>query len=78
VLVLVELVAGGHAVGTVVLVEEDQNTKYSELLLKYFLAEGIAQENGICVVSADDNPVKLLECKRERERKSPIQSVAMD
>eukprot|EP01135_Chromosphaera_perkinsii_P010998 Nk52_evm32s2309 gene=Nk52_evmTU32s2309 len=37
-----DLFGGGIAVGTVVLLEEDINTSYAHVLLKYFLAEGIA------------------------------------
>lgn len=60
---VIDLVGGGHAVGTVVLVEEDRNTKYAELLLKYFLAEGIAHDNAVCLISADESPATFLECK---------------
>jgi len=61
-----DIVGGGHAVGTIVLVEEDRNTKFAELLLKYFVAEGITQENTVCLISAEEDPAIFLDCKTAR------------
>ncbi|GAB1607936.1 elongator complex protein 4-like [Argonauta hians] len=44
------LLGGGVAVGSVVLVEEDSYGQYSELLLKYFLSEAVV--TGQCIVLA--------------------------
>jgi len=62
-LIFIEILGGGIPVGSVVLIEEDQNTKYAELLMKYYLAEGVVATNGICLVSGDDSPNALLECR---------------
>jgi elongator complex protein 4 len=47
-------------VGTLLLVKEDQHTRYSQILLRYFLAQGVAHGHGVLVASADEAPQELL------------------
>ncbi|XP_066150945.1 elongator complex protein 4 isoform X1 [Euwallacea fornicatus] len=54
------LLAGGLPVGTVVLVEEDFRGLHSKVLLKYFLAEGLASKHSILIASQDVNPSSIL------------------
>jgi elongator complex protein 4 len=44
------------AVGTILLIEQDQNTEFYNLLMKYFLSEGVAAEHGVFLASCDENP----------------------
>ncbi|XP_011360849.1 elongator complex protein 4 isoform X1 [Pteropus vampyrus] len=70
-----QLLGGGLAVGTVLLIEEDKYNIYSPLLFKYFLAEGIISGHTLLVASAKDEPAEILQelpapllddnCKRE-------------
>ncbi|XP_006818457.1 elongator complex protein 4-like [Saccoglossus kowalevskii] len=50
------VIGGGIAVGTVFLVEEDMYGSYSNLLVKYFLAEGIVSGHEIFLAAADKRP----------------------
>ncbi|KAG1678355.1 Elongator complex protein 4 [Nymphon striatum] len=54
------LVGGGIPVGSIFLIEEDSCGKYSKLLLKYFLAEGIVCENDLFIASSDNSPSQLV------------------
>ncbi|XP_038064148.1 elongator complex protein 4-like [Patiria miniata] len=54
------LVGGGLAVGTVLLIEEDTYGSYAQLLLRYFLAEGVMTGHSLFVASADDKPQTIL------------------
>ncbi|XP_040265450.1 elongator complex protein 4 isoform X2 [Bufo bufo] len=54
------ILGGGLAVGTLLLIEEDTYSTYSNLLLKYFLAEGIICGHEVFVASASDSPHKIL------------------
>ncbi|XP_029438993.1 elongator complex protein 4 isoform X2 [Rhinatrema bivittatum] len=49
-------IGGGLAVGTLLLIEEDKYNKYSHLLLKYFLAEGVVCGHDLFVASAEEDP----------------------
>ncbi|RKP11054.1 Elongator complex protein 4 [Thamnocephalis sphaerospora] len=51
---------GGLPVGTLLIVREDQQTRYAQLLLRYFLAQGMAHGHGMLVASADEAPDALL------------------
>lgn len=56
-----QLLGGGLAVGTLLLIEEDKYNIYSPLLLKYFLAEGIVCGHTLLVASAKENPANILQ-----------------
>ncbi|XP_054441938.1 elongator complex protein 4 [Pteronotus mesoamericanus] len=56
-----QLLGGGLAVGTVLLIEEDKYNIYSPLLFKYFLAEGIINGHTLLVASAKENPANILQ-----------------
>nr|XP_048299641.1 elongator complex protein 4 isoform X1 [Myodes glareolus] len=56
-----QLLGGGLAVGTVLLIEEDKYNIYSPLLFKYFLAEGIVNGHTVLVASAREKPVDILQ-----------------
>uniref|UniRef100_A0A8C5L8B3 Elongator complex protein 4 n=1 Tax=Jaculus jaculus TaxID=51337 RepID=A0A8C5L8B3_JACJA len=55
-----QLLGGGLAVGTVLLIEEDKHNIYSPLLFKYFLAEGIVSGHTLLIASANENPAEIL------------------
>ncbi|KAF7728843.1 Elongator subunit elp4 [Apophysomyces ossiformis] len=55
-----DILGGGLPVGTVLLVKEDRATSYAQLLLKYFLAQGIASGHNCALASRDDDPEELL------------------
>ncbi|WAR02115.1 ELP4-like protein [Mya arenaria] len=55
-----QLLGGGLAVGTVMLVEEDTFGSYARLLLKYFCAESVMTGHSLMVSSADNDPDQLL------------------
>ncbi|XP_065846056.1 elongator complex protein 4-like [Oscarella lobularis] len=46
-----QAIGGGLAVGTVLLIEEDAHSSYSEILLRYFFAEGVVSGHGAYVAS---------------------------
>ncbi|ESN92260.1 hypothetical protein HELRODRAFT_89732 [Helobdella robusta] len=50
------VLGGGLAVGTVLLIEEDDGAVYSSLLTKYFLAEGVASNHELFVANLDHDP----------------------
>ncbi|XP_053418839.1 elongator complex protein 4 isoform X2 [Nycticebus coucang] len=56
-----QLLGGGLAVGTVLLIEEDKYNIYSPLLFKYFLAEGIINGHTVLVASAKEDPADILQ-----------------
>ncbi|XP_045873871.1 elongator complex protein 4 isoform X2 [Meles meles] len=56
-----QLLGGGLAVGTVLLIEEDKYNTYSSLLFKYFLAEGIINGHTLLVASAKEEPADILQ-----------------
>ncbi|CAO2579646.1 Elongator complex protein 4 [Lemmus lemmus] len=56
-----QLLGGGLAVGTVLLIEEDKYDIYSPLLFKYFLAEGIVNGHTVLVASAREKPANILQ-----------------
>lgn len=56
-----QLLGGGLAVGTLLLIEEDKYNIYSPLLFKYFLAEGIVNGHTLLVASAKENPANILQ-----------------
>ncbi|XP_073899699.1 elongator complex protein 4 isoform X3 [Castor canadensis] len=62
-----QLLGGGLAVGTVLLIEEDKYNIYSPLLFKYFLAEGIITGHTLLVASAKEDPADIL-----RELPAPL------
>lgn len=49
------VIGGGQQVGTIFMVEEDALQTYSNVLLKYYLAEGIIQQHSILFASLEDN-----------------------
>ncbi|XP_044871975.1 elongator complex protein 4 isoform X5 [Mauremys mutica] len=54
------VLGGGLAVGTLLLIEEDKYGIYSNLLFKYFLAEGIVCGHNLFVASAKEDPADIL------------------
>ncbi|XP_064513068.1 elongator complex protein 4 isoform X2 [Pseudopipra pipra] len=54
------VLGGGVAVGTLLLIEEDKYGLYSNLLFKYFLAEGIVCGHDLFVASAKEHPDNIL------------------
>uniref|UniRef100_A0A8C5QL32 Elongator complex protein 4 n=1 Tax=Leptobrachium leishanense TaxID=445787 RepID=A0A8C5QL32_9ANUR len=54
------VLGGGLAVGTLLLIEEDTYSTYSNLLLKYFLAEGVVNGHEIYIASASEDPANIL------------------
>lgn len=52
---------GGLAVGTAILIEEDSFHIYSNLLLKYFIAEGVTNGHSLFLASGDVPPEKILQ-----------------
>ncbi|XP_070549608.1 elongator complex protein 4-like isoform X2 [Ptychodera flava] len=54
------VIGGGLAVGTVLLVEEDKYRSYADLLVKYFVAEGIISNHEIFLAAADKDPEKII------------------
>ncbi|KAL2806302.1 elongator complex protein 4 isoform 3 [Daubentonia madagascariensis] len=87
-----QLLGGGLAVGTVLLIEEDKYNIYSPLLFKYFLAEGIINGHTLLVASAKEDPADILQelpapllddnCKKELDEdvynhKTPESNIKM-
>ncbi|KAM5138797.1 elongator complex protein 4 isoform 2-T2 [Mantella aurantiaca] len=54
------ILGGGLAVGTLLVIEEDTYNTYSNLLLKYFMAEGVVSGHEIFVASANEDPQMTL------------------
>lgn len=54
------IIGGGIAVGTVLMIEEDLYSSYSNVLLKYFLAEGVLSNHKLFVASFTTEPSILL------------------
>ena len=52
-----DLIGGGVAVGSVILVEEDLSGNYSRLLLKYFLSAGLADQHSLLVTNSSPGTV---------------------
>uniref|UniRef100_A0A8D0GGN9 Elongator complex protein 4 n=1 Tax=Sphenodon punctatus TaxID=8508 RepID=A0A8D0GGN9_SPHPU len=61
------VLGGGLAVGTLLLIEEDKYNIYSNLLFKYFLAEGIVCGHKLFIASAKEDPADIL-----KELPSPL------
>ncbi|ELU10947.1 hypothetical protein CAPTEDRAFT_172856 [Capitella teleta] len=55
------LIGGGLPVGSVLLIEEDEFASYSQLLLKYFIAEGVICGHHVHISSADKTPEQILQ-----------------
>ncbi|KAI8969664.1 Elongator complex protein 4 [Pilobolus umbonatus] len=55
-----DILGGGQPVGTVMLIKEDKTTNYAHLLLKYFIAQGIASDNHCIVTSKEEDPEAIL------------------
>ncbi|KAM9302381.1 elongator complex protein 4 [Gastrophryne carolinensis] len=54
------ILGGGLAVGTLLVIEEDAYSTYSNLLLKYFLVEGVVSGHEVFVASASEDPQTIL------------------
>ncbi|XP_053094065.1 elongator complex protein 4 isoform X5 [Pangasianodon hypophthalmus] len=59
---------GGLAVGSLLLIEEDESDSYSHALLQYFLAEGVMSGHELFVASAQDHPDDIV-----KDLPSPLQ-----
>ena len=44
----------------IIVSEEDAGGKYAEVMMKYFLAEGVVSDHALSVVSANHDPQQLL------------------
>ena len=55
-----DIMGGGLPVGTVLLIKEDRATTYAQLLLKYFLAQGVASGHHCALASRDEDGNELL------------------
>lgn len=53
-------IGGGIAVGSVLLVDEDEHRAYSDVLLKYFMSEGVAAGNELVVASGMVRPFSCI------------------
>ncbi|XP_059157770.1 elongator complex protein 4-like [Physella acuta] len=54
------VIGGGLAVGTVLLIEEDKYGSYARIMLKYFVAEGVMTDQSIFLSSANEVPQHLV------------------
>lgn len=55
------VIGGGLAVGTVMVVEEDTFGSYAKLILKYFTAEGIVSQQGVYLCSKQESHQQILQ-----------------
>lgn len=55
-----DILGGGLPVGTVLLIREDRATTYAQLLLKYFLAQGLASGHHCALASRDEDANEML------------------
>ncbi|KAI9168411.1 Elongator subunit elp4 [Blastocladiella emersonii ATCC 22665] len=55
-----DLLGGGLPLGTLLVIEEDRATGYAQLLLQYFIAQGIQHGHHVLVASADEDPSSLV------------------
>lgn len=55
-----DILGGGLPVGTILLIQEDRQTSYGQLLLKYFLRQGIVAGDKCVVVSGDEPPEAIV------------------
>lgn len=55
-----QLLGGGIAVGTVLLIEEDTYGNYARLMLKYFCAEAVMTGHSLVLASSDCDPDSML------------------
>jgi elongator complex protein 4 len=55
-----DILGGGQPVGTIMLIKEDRATTYAQLLLKYFIAQGISSGHHCALASRDEDPEEML------------------
>ncbi|KAI9261992.1 Elongator complex protein 4 [Sporodiniella umbellata] len=55
-----DILGGGQPVGTIMLIKEDRATTYAQLLLKYFIAQGISSGHNCAISSRDEDPEEML------------------
>ncbi|KAF9914453.1 Elongator subunit elp4 [Lobosporangium transversale] len=55
-----DILGGGLPLGTILLVQEDRQTSYGQLLLKYFLRQGVVAGDKCVVVSGDERPEAIM------------------
>lgn len=55
-----DILGGGQPVGTIMLIKEDRATTYAQLLLKYFIAQGIASGHHCAIASRDEDPEEMV------------------
>jgi len=65
------IIGGGIAVGTILLIEEDVYSNYSNILFKYFLAEGVVSGHKLLLTSMNVDADRLL-------KNLPSPSIASD
>ncbi|XP_075972796.1 elongator complex protein 4 [Anticarsia gemmatalis] len=75
------VIGGGLPAGSIFAVEEDVLANYSRILIKYFLAEGVACKHDLFVASADENPediVKELPLPTTIPQDDEVKAMAVD
>ncbi|KAI8365911.1 Elongator complex protein 4 [Radiomyces spectabilis] len=55
-----DILGGGLPVGTLLLIKEDKATTYAQLLLKYFMAQGLASQHHCALASRDEDSGEML------------------
>ncbi|KAJ3321474.1 hypothetical protein HDV06_004143 [Boothiomyces sp. JEL0866] len=55
-----EILGGGIPLGRTILVKQDRYTGYSNLLMKYFIAEGVELSHDIIYITLDSNPEEFI------------------
>ncbi|CEP19666.1 hypothetical protein [Parasitella parasitica] len=55
-----DILGGGQPVGTIMLIKEDRATTYAQLLLKYYIAQGISSGHHCAIASRDEDPEEML------------------
>ncbi|CAG0918451.1 unnamed protein product [Notodromas monacha] len=54
------IIGGGFPVGSLTIIEEDILGAHSDVMLRYFLAEGLIHEHRLMLACKDDDPMKTL------------------
>ncbi|RKP39110.1 Elongator complex protein 4 [Dimargaris cristalligena] len=73
-----DLLGGGLPVGSVVLVLSDRYTDYSNILLRYFVAQGLASGHQLHLASADMDPQKIIQRAPSWTTTSPTPNTSAD
>uniref|UniRef100_H2YRH0 Elongator complex protein 4 n=1 Tax=Ciona savignyi TaxID=51511 RepID=H2YRH0_CIOSA len=55
------VLGGGLPVGSIMMIEEDSGRRFSKIIMKYFLAEGVMSTHSLFVASYDEKPQEIVE-----------------